>query len=690
MCSVQLSFFKKAVILSLVVSCVLGFLLLAKASTDQLYTGPHVKEEILQRFFWYAVFSLFRLTLWAIGLFFLFSVIGSITYLCFSYLFCLKYNLLINIIFILASISAISFSEFANQLFYIPSSILMSFNYSVYRLIPIWELINPFRLKLLYILVGIFLFLPVLMSICKGIIKRNYSYAVSLVTYLLGLFVLFIWSHWTSQPPQRRFLNRPENYNILMIGSDTLRADRLGVNGNSLDLTPTIDTLAKKGVNFEACIVPIARTAPSLTSLLTSTWPQKNGIRFNFISDEQAALKVISLPKVLKKHGYVTAAVGDWAATDLAKLSFGFDYTSVPEDQWNLKYLLKQGPKDLRLFLTLFTHNNFGKTFLPELYYLAGIPLTEEIGLKSRHMLAKLASLGKPFMLNIFMASTHGPFGSKWPYYRKYTNPDYRGSSLFAMSGVSSPEEIVKAQEAGQRNFDVEQIINLYNGAVRSFDDEVSRILNYLHATGLDNNTIVVIYSDHGVDLFEGPTWGQGNILSDYSYRIPMIVYHPAKYHGVKINTTISSIDLAPTLLDMVGIKPPEIWDGNSTISLLLDSSHKSDRIAFAETGIWIANVPGLPNKRIPYPKIFDLLEVKNTKSGTLSIKQDYAEIIIHAKAKMARQGKWELVYFPLIDGEEYSLYNITIDPALRHDISGDYPYIVNKLRSPIINWMAR
>jgi hypothetical protein len=109
-------------------------------------------------------------------------------------------------------------------------------------------------------------------------------------------------------------------------------------------------------------------------------WPHHHGVRDNFIADADTDLRVPDLPALLRQHGYATAAVSDWCGADLKKFPFGFDYVDTPDDQWNIKYLIRQGPKNLRLILSLFTHNRFGKTFLPELYYLAGVPMTTELG----------------------------------------------------------------------------------------------------------------------------------------------------------------------------------------------------------------------------------------------------------------------------------------------------------------------
>ena len=124
---------------------------------------------------------------------------------------------------------------------------------------------------------------------------------------------------------------------------------------------------------------------------MTGTWPHTHGIRDNFIADARRASSVDALPQLLKPLGYRTAALSDWCGSDMAKFSFGFDHTDVPDDQWNLKYLIRQGPKDLRLFVSLFTHNRLGRLLLPELYYLGGVPLTTEMGRRARRLLSRLA-----------------------------------------------------------------------------------------------------------------------------------------------------------------------------------------------------------------------------------------------------------------------------------------------------------
>ena len=345
----------------------------------------------------------------------------------------------------------------------------------------------------------------------------------------------------------------------MLIGSDTLRADRIFGAGYPRELTPNLARLAKRGAQFTDCYVPCARTAPSLVSMLSGTWPHTHGVRDTFVTPEQTRLSVQSLPQILKPMGYQSAIVGDWAASDAEKFDFGFDYRDLPEDQWNIKFLLRQGPKDLRLFLSLFTQNAFGKMFLPEIYYLGGIPLTEEVGRDTRRMIGKLAEDGAPFFLMSFMATTHPPFTSKYPYYSLYSDPEYRGESKFIMAKLRDPWEIIRAQAEPKSKFDLEQIIDLYDGCVKNFDDEVARILAYLKASKLADNTIVVIFSDHGFEFFEHETWGQGNsAIGDFSARVPIIIVDPRIREPQRVTQVVRTVDIAPTLLELAGLPMPE------------------------------------------------------------------------------------------------------------------------------------
>ena len=159
---------------------------------------------------------------------------------------------------------------------------------------------------------------------------------------------------------------------------------------------PILDGLARTRVRFTDCYVPCARTAPSLASLLTRHLAaHARRARHVRHSRADATARSPSLPGDSQARPVTeppSSATG--RASDAEKFPFGFEYKDLPPDQWNIKYLLRQGPKDIRLFLSLFTQNRFGKIFLPEIYYLGGHPLTEEVGRDTRRMIAQARQRG--------------------------------------------------------------------------------------------------------------------------------------------------------------------------------------------------------------------------------------------------------------------------------------------------------
>lgn len=682
----SMGFVRQSVYVILAVSICWVLLLVTKSVLDFSRSGPQIAEEVTRSYLAYAGFALARLGFWAFVVTAAMAIAGVVVYHALRAIFRWNYHWLAAFVAAGLAIGLITGVRLTHYLLYMPGGLAASFNYRISRLYPLWEALTPGRVALLEWVTVLLFAVPVILAAIVLARRGEQRRAIGMGAFVLAAAALITWAGWSPEPEPavstaRSPVTRP---NILMIGSDTLRADRLGVNGAVRPLTPHIDRLAAQGTNFAQYIVPLGRTGPSLVTLFTGTWPGTHGIRSNYASDGEINLRVPALPKILGDAGYSTAVVSDWAGSDLGKFRLGFEHVDTSPDQWNLKYLLRQGPKDIRLFLSLFTHNRFGKAFVPEVYYLAGMPLTAEVGRDTRSQIQRAASQGKPFFINTFVAATHGPFSSTYPYYSLYADPAYRGNSLFSMSDVSSIEDVLKAQAAGKQHFDVRQIFDLYDGAVKSFDDEVGRILAYLKKSGLDRNTVVVIYSDHGVDLFEGETWGQGNIVSDYTHRVPLVIYDPRRPGGGVVKRTVRAVDVAPTLLELAQVPVPPSMEGGSLLPFIERGNAEPDRVAFAETGIWITRVPGLPKDRIVYPSVLDLLEIADKETGTLSIKPTYRDVIVRAKSRLAREGRWALVYFPLNHGVQYSLYDMETDWAMRHDVIAQHPEVAARLKSKL------
>ncbi len=655
-------------------------LLLVQSLRHFSRTGPHLQAEIMAHNVSYSIYALSRLALWAwlVSVAMGFAGVAFYQSLAASLPFPLTPQA--QALFAALGIALITGLQFCRHLLFIPGSIEASSNYRTSRFFGLWALLTPRRIGWAQGLLVAGFLLAALTGAWALFQAGQTSSALGLA--LMDAAVLLHFLIWRSpgEPAAVISTGTAEQPNILLIGVDSLRHDRLG---GKRDLTPNLDNLARRGIQLTRCFVPCARTAPSLASLLCSRWPHVHGIRDNFATAAEADLGPTPLPGFLASHGYRTLAISDWCGSDLGKFPFGFETVDLPEDQWNIRYLLRQGPKDLRLFLSLFTHNDFGHRFLPELYFLAGIPMTRKLGRATRRAISELARDGdRPFFANVFISSTHGPFGSEYPYYTRYTDPDYRGDSKFVMGGLNEPFEVVHRQGQGKAHFDFDQILNLYDGCVKAFDDELKRILDHLAACGLDQNTIVAVYSDHGMEFFERETWGQGNsVIIDEGARIPFVLYDPRLAGGKQIDAVTRSIDIAPTLLDLVGLPIPAQMQGVSLRAALDDPQAVPDLAAYSETGVWFTRVPSLEPEHIAYPDLPDLLEIPDKNLGTITIKRSWKRLVIEAKDRMLCTALWKLVRQPMRHGVEYKLFDLSADPACLHDVATAHPEILEGLR---------
>lgn len=688
--SLALDILRQGIAAGAAVAAVFTLLVFLKSLTDFTRTGPQMTDEVLGHYRLYLAWSLARLVFYAFVISFLLALAGVLAYGLGTLMLGATFHPLVAGAAALAGILVLTARQFLRTLLHSPGVIAASFLYSPSRLLPLWERLTPARLKALdaVVLGALALWLAAGMAylaangawVALGVVAAGIAALVAMP--VLG------GNGPEPQPARRR--GKPGRPNILMIGSDTLRADRLNGAGYHRNLTPTLDRLAQRATYFTDCYVPCARTAPSIVSMLSGTWPHTHGVRDTFVTPEQTRLPIPALPKILRDAGYQSAIVCDWAGSDAEKFDFGFDHLDLPKDQWNIKYLLRQGPKDLRLFLSLFTQGRFGKRFLPEVYYLGGIPLTEEIGLDTRRMIERMAQKDEPFFIMSFMATTHPPFTSKYPYYHMYSDPAYRGESKFIMAKVRDPWEIIRRQGEPKSEFDLEQIVDLYDGCVKNFDDEVARILHYLEASGLAQDTIVVVFSDHGFEFFEHETWGQGNTaVGDFSARVPIIVADPRHPTPHKVGSVVRTVDVAPTLLDLAGVPVPPTVEGVSLAPLVRGERLPQDLPAFYETGVWLTDLPGTPDDHIRYPHLPELLEIPDKANGMISLKPRYMQVVVEAKDRMVRVGDWKLSYQPLTNGALYKLFNIVEDPGCQRDVLAQYPEIGARLRSILEQWIG-
>lgn len=670
---------------ALIIATVFTLLLIFKSIKDYSTTGPQLRQDLIKHYRAYATWTLIRLGFWVFVIALYWSAVGVLIYLHAVALFDEPASWLGAVLAAVAGLGGATLFQFLWFLLYCPAIIAASSHYRMSRFYGVWRWLSPLLFRRVRIGLALGAALLMVSAFIRLLMQQDWAVALSLLAISLLLLGMGWWTSWAPEPqPAPGRAGSAQRPNILMIGADTLRADRLGAAGYPRPLTPTLDALAAQGTWFEQCYVPCGRTAPSLLSLLTGTWPHTHGVRDNFVEDEKTRLTVPALPQLLAEQGYRTAAVSDWCGADLGKFNLGFQECDLPADSWNLRYLLRQGPKDLRLFLSLFLRNRLGKQVVPEVYYLGGVPLTRELGLDTRHALSRLAQDQHPFLLNVFFSTTHPPFGSEYPYYIQFSEQGYAGESKFVMARLTDPFEIIRRQGEPRKEFDLDQILNLYDGCVKRFDDEVARLLAHLQACGLKENTIVVIYSDHGMEFFEHETWGQGNsVLDDHSSRVPLMICDPRRTEGHRVNAITRTVDIAPTLLELAGLPVHPGMEGVS-LAACLEGAAPPELAAYNESGIWLTDLPGVPADHLRYPDLFELLDIPDRRTGTLAIKTIYRDVVVAAKDRMIRRGRWALTYHPLNQGALYQLFDLENDPDCWRDVSASYPEIVTKLKEKI------
>ena len=167
---------------------------------------------------------------------------------------------------------------------------------------------------------------------------------------------------------------------------------------------------------------------------------------------------------------------------------------------------------------------------------------------------------------------------------------------------------------------------------------------------------------------------------------------HPSLPKNKLIAHTSRSVDLVPTLLDLIAITKPDTVEGVSLLPYL-DANNAQNNLnleAYFETGVWLTPLAVLNRDHLKYPSALELLEVPNKETGTLAIKPQYINIDIEARDRMIRTDKWKLVYLPMKDGALYWLFDNINDPNGEIDVSKKYPQAFAEMKQRLINWLKK
>jgi len=467
--------------------------------------------------------------------------------------------------------------------------------------------------------------------------------------------------------------------NLLIIAADGLRPDRLSFNGYFRKTTPELDRLFRQGVGFDRIYAEVPRTFPSWVTILSSQYSLTHGIRHMFPVQAARARHFPSLMRRLRKRGYSTGVVSDFAGDIFPRVDLGFQEVQAPE--FSFRELLTQGNIEIHTFLFPFLLNSVGRKVFPVLREFAQLPDASLLADETVDMIRRFRSRG-PFAVVVFFSTTHFPYANARPWYNRYTDPAYNGAYKYYK------QQVVMQGQKGLTDADKRQVSALYDGGVAAADRAAGRIIRYLKRSGLLRNTVVVLLADHGENLYE-PGMGMGHgehLRGEWSTRIPFLLYDgtsPGKEYR-RLSVLGSSVDIAPTLSSLLGAGRDPGWEGRDLSPWISGKGIKPDNgFAYSETGIWFSDKGDhfFQRQRIMYPDITRISEIDFDNGQVVLRSGAYPGLIVSSKHRAWREGPYKLIYIPTRKGICYELYDVVADPANTRDLSAQKPVVVRRLR---------
>lgn len=378
-------------------------------------------------------------------------------------------------------------------------------------------------------------------------------------------------------------LQAQEKPNILMLCVDDMN-DWVGfLGGHPQTITPNMDRLAKKGVNFTNAHCPSPGCSPSRNAILIGIEPHNSGLYpfYNINNIEDGVLNDYTpLPLLFRNNGYITCGI--------TKVFHNPDNAYRQNEFWDEYRSFGDGSMNLLK----------DEGYYPEPYNKrmvacpASNPLTDFMDYKNaQHAVGFLKRTHeKPFFLAVGFIRPHTPWIAPKANYDKFNKP------------IVAPEILVDDLEdiplAGQANAQLYMDYPIrednawsdmrrgYLACINFIDDNVGRVLEALNNSPYADNTIVVLWSDHGFHLGEKRSFSKFSLWNEAT-RTPFIIYDPRGQNGngSRCDEPVGLINVYRTLCDMAGLTPPEYVDGMSLTPWLANPQKQNEKPAMTTWG---------------------------------------------------------------------------------------------------------
>ena len=373
--------------------------------------------------------------------------------------------------------------------------------------------------------------------------------------------------------------------NLLFIAVDDLRP-QLGCYGETWMKSPNIDRLAESGVVFSRHYVQVATCGASRYAMLTGLRPRVNAdygnTPFQAHREDLASREVESFPHLFQQEGYHTVAVG--------KISHAWRNSAVNLPRsWSEILPLERGSGH-----TLPSYKErppFEAGAVDDMGYSDG-----QIAERAVEALGRLKD--QPFLLAVGFFRPHLPFNSPQKYWDLYDpdnipaipHPETPGGVDKEIS-LHPSMELLRQYKVPEGALEdpayIKQLRHAYCAAVSYVDAQVGKVLDEVDRLGLSDNTIVVLWGDHGWHLGDLGVWGK-HTAYERALRSPLIVRHPHLENAGQVNDAlIETVDIYPTLAAFCGLTEPEGLGGDSFAELLRDPEASPPTAAFGYHRPW-------------------------------------------------------------------------------------------------------
>jgi len=324
------------------------------------------------------------------------------------------------------------------------------------------------------------------------------------------------------------FIKNLKDTNVILIAFDGLQAKHLSAYGYSLNTTPNLDKFINKSYLFTKTVSPAPWTVPSFISIFTSMYPSEHKVVNKFVEYDKANNKIVqsnlkqltpdavTLAEVFQKNDYLTAAfTGDAGVSAAFGNGQGFD-----------------------VFYDAKTFGGFETSMSLALNWLK-------------------QNKDKKFFLFVHGYDVHGQYAPPEGFDYRYVEQPYKGKYIGSVKEQAQLREAGLAGDLILSDEDIQFWRAIYDEKINRADEKFGEFMTQLNEMNLDKNTLIIVFSDHGTEFYEHKKFDHGHTLYNELLDVLFAIHLPDQKVGKKINSLVSTLDIFPTILKLVGIKNP-------------------------------------------------------------------------------------------------------------------------------------